>query len=222
MWISEQTAIISLYNINCLVFITETQCVYCAVRTGSWNIIHVKLILYSHSFSLSTFTSVCNTHFNTYHTTQHNTTYCWPRNGLVGLSPASHPEDNVRSHVNPCGICIDRTAMKQGFFLKLIRFSLLRSHSAITDGAFISLATKSVAIYNQHTNTLMCSNVIRALYLMGARSWLRHCATSREVASSIPDGVIGVFQWHNPSGRTMALGSTQPLTEIRTRCISWW
>jgi hypothetical protein len=30
--ISEQTAIISLYSINWLVFITETECVYCAVR----------------------------------------------------------------------------------------------------------------------------------------------------------------------------------------------
>ena len=38
---------------------------------------------------------------------------------------------------------------------------------------------------------------------------------------SIPGGVIGIFQWHNPSGRTMALGSTQPLTEMSTRCISW-
>ena len=34
VWISEQTAIISLYNINCLVFITEMEIVYCAVRTG--------------------------------------------------------------------------------------------------------------------------------------------------------------------------------------------
>ena len=34
-------------------------------------------------------------------------------------------------------------------------------------------------------------------------------------------GVIGIFHWHNPSGRTMALGSTQPLTEMSTRCISW-
>jgi hypothetical protein len=25
------------------------------------------------------------------------------------------------------------------------------------------------------------------------RSWLRHCATSRKVAGSIPDGVIGFF-----------------------------
>ena len=34
VWIWEQTAIISLYNINWQVFITETQCVHCAVRTG--------------------------------------------------------------------------------------------------------------------------------------------------------------------------------------------
>ena len=53
------------------------------------------------------------------------------------------------------------------------------------------------------------------------RSWLRHCATSRKVAGSIPDGVIGIFHYHNPSGRIMALGLTQPLTEISTRSISW-
>ena len=27
-----------------------------------------------------------------------------------------------------------------------------------------------------------------------------------KVASSIPDGVIGIFHWRNPFGRTMALG----------------
>jgi hypothetical protein len=43
VWISEQTAIISLYSINWLVFITETECVYCAVRTGSLYIINVRL-----------------------------------------------------------------------------------------------------------------------------------------------------------------------------------
>ena len=42
VWISEQTTIISLYNINWLVFITE-DCVYCAVRTESLNIIQVNL-----------------------------------------------------------------------------------------------------------------------------------------------------------------------------------
>ena len=36
-----------------------------------------------------------------------------------------------------------------------------------------------------------------------------------------PDGVTGIFHWHNPSGRTKALGSTRPLTEMSTRNISW-
>ena len=37
----EQTAIISLYNINWLVFITETECVYCVVGTGSLYVIQI-------------------------------------------------------------------------------------------------------------------------------------------------------------------------------------
>ena len=36
-WISEQTAIISLYNINLSVFINEAESVYCGVQTGSSN-----------------------------------------------------------------------------------------------------------------------------------------------------------------------------------------
>jgi hypothetical protein len=46
------------------------------------------------------------------------------------------------------------------------------------------------------------------------RSWLRHCATSRKVAGSIPDGVISIFQWHDPCDCTMALGSSQLLSGI--------
>ena len=37
------------------------------------------------------------------------------------------------------------------------------------------------------------------LYNVVEHSWLRHCATSRKIAFSIPDGIIGLFQWHNPS-----------------------
>jgi len=53
------------------------------------------------------------------------------------------------------------------------------------------------------------------------RSWFRHCATSRRVESSITYGVKGIFHLHNPPGHTMALGSTQPLTEISTRNTFW-
>ena len=79
---------------------------------------------------------------------------------------------------------------------------------------------------------LSCSDLLRHeeqfevhLYVgmrgTGWRSLLRHCATSWKVAGSIPVGVIGIFHWHNPSGRIMALESTQPLTEMSTRNISW-
>jgi len=40
LWLSEQTAIISLYKNNGLFFCTtEAECVYCAVRTGYLNVI---------------------------------------------------------------------------------------------------------------------------------------------------------------------------------------
>jgi len=54
-------------------------------------------------------------------------------------------------------------------------------------------------------------------------SYVHHdtCATSRKIAGSIPDGVNGIFHWHNPSGRTMALRLPQPLTEMSTRNDSW-
>jgi hypothetical protein len=37
------------------------------------------------------------------------------------------------------------------------------------------------------------------------------------VVGSIPDEVIGFFNWPNPSSRIMAQVSTQPLTEMSTR-----
>jgi hypothetical protein len=53
----------------------------------------------------------------------------------------------------------------------------------------------------------------------GARcsSWLRHYDTSRKVAGSILNEVIGFFIWPNPSSCTMIVESTQLLTEISTR-----
>jgi hypothetical protein len=44
-----------------------------------------------------------------------------------------------------------------------------------------------------------------------------HCATSRKVAGWILQEFIGFFNWPNPSSSTMALGSTEPLTQMSTR-----
>jgi hypothetical protein len=46
---------------------------------------------------------------------------------------------------------------------------------------------------------------------------MRQHATSRKVAGSIPHDVTGFSNWPNPSSRTMAMGSTQTLTEMSTR-----
>jgi hypothetical protein len=40
---------------------------------------------------------------------------------------------------------------------------------------------------------------------------------ARKDVGSIPDEVTGFFNWFNPCSRTMALGSTRPLTELSTR-----
>jgi hypothetical protein len=50
--------------------------------------------------------------------------------------------------------------------------------------------------------------------------WLRYCATIQKVAGSIPDGVMESFSDINSADRTMALGSTQPLTEMSTGSAS--
>jgi hypothetical protein len=61
------------------------------------------------------------------------------------------------------------------------------------------------------------------LYLLGTAlaQWLRCCATNQKVAGSIPDGVVEFFIDINTSDSTMALGSTQPLTEMSTMSMSW-
>ena len=46
---------------------------------------------------------------------------------------------------------------------------------------------------------------------------LRHCRTSREFADSISDGIIDIIL----PARTSAMGSTQPLTKVGMRTISW-
>jgi len=74
-------------------------------------------------------------------------------------------------------------------------------------------------IKEQH-NISLNSTYLFQLWGTAVAQWLRCCVTNRKDAGSNPDGIIGIFQWHNPSDRTMALGSTQPLTEMNTRSIT--
>jgi hypothetical protein len=70
------------------------------------------------------------------------------------------------------------------------------------------------------SNEILGSFILVSIVCWGStwsHIWLRHYATNRKVVDSIPDEVIGFFIWPNPSSCTMALGSTQPLTEMSTR-----
>jgi hypothetical protein len=76
---------------------------------------------------------------------------------------------------------------------------LLKDYSAI-------IWDQCLSVYTTH-----------ALLFTGARD----SATIPKVTGSIPYYVTGIFLLPKPSGRTVALGLTQPLTEMSTRNISW-
>ena len=81
---------------------------------------------------------------------------------------------------------------------------------------------QSWSVHSVH-NITQCINMKHSKGGRGTQwcSWLWHCAANWKVTGSIPYGVIGIFHWYNPSGRTLALGLTHPLTEMSTRNISW-
>jgi len=57
--------------------------------------------------------------------------------------------------------------------------------------------------------------------LMEARGGANYTDTvmQAKVTGWIPDSIIWIFYWSNPSCRTLALGLTQPVTEMRARII---
>jgi hypothetical protein len=94
LWISEQTAIISLYSINWLGFVTETECVYCAVRTERLTVVHITVHL--------------------------EMVRPWLRRLIAGLLPRRPGFDHRSIHVR----CVmDKVALERGF-LGVFLFSL--------------------------------------------------------------------------------------------------
>ena len=84
---------------------------------------------------------------------------------------------------------------------------------------YLTLTPPSPAAYDRPNGEE--KDIIHADLGTAVAQWLRCCATKQNVAGSIPEGVIGIFHRHNPSDRTTALGSTQPLTEMTNGNIYW-
>ena len=58
------------------------------------------------------------------------------------------------------------------------------THICVIDGNDVSLVNHEFKD---------CKNVVNLHQIFAVAQWLRHCATNRKVAGSIPDGVIGIF-----------------------------
>jgi hypothetical protein len=64
-----------------------------------------------------------------------------------------------------------------------------------------------------HTKSFQCVELVNLILIL----ILIFTHLIRKVEGSIPDEVIEFFSWPTPSSRSVALGSTQPLTEMGTR-----
>jgi hypothetical protein len=84
-------------------------------------------------------------------------------------------------------------------------------------GAFAELREATVSFI-----TCVCRSVLSSIRLSYVRSHgtamvaqlVESLRYKSKVTGSIVHGVNGIFHLHNPSGRTMILGSNQPLTEM--------
>ena len=92
-------------------------------------------------------------------------------------------------------------------------FDFLNSETALT--FWISLVIYSV---QSHLLLNLCFPIMKFGVRGAAVRWGTMLQTGR---SRVRFPMNGIFHWHKPSGHTMALGLTQPLTEMSTRNISW-
>jgi hypothetical protein len=78
-------------------------------------------------------------------------------------------------------------------------------------------------VLNWHIDILLTVSTVSLLFvtILPYLILKHHCATSRKVAGWIPHWLIAIIHCFNPFGRSMALESTEPLTEVSTRSISW-
>jgi hypothetical protein len=155
--------------------------------------------------------------------------YCYPTSVIQVCAQSDTPDTALslqwlanlcQSHTgNSCPLfdfCEDiRTALRS--WLLNVNSSLFSSLCPLSFLCFLHAALLPL-VFDSHTYIL--THTFLVLGGKRWRNWLRHCPSCRKVAGSIPGDVIGIFNWHNPSGRTMTLGLTQPLTEMSTRNIS--
>jgi hypothetical protein len=118
--------------------------------------------------------------------------------------------------------CLKSLTYKQCYVLNILAFFCPVLRCSLV--AAVTRKRKKLPRYKIITVTLasschshlISSCICRVVITDCMKSWLRHYATNLKAAGSSPDEVDFFFNRPNPSSRTMALGSTQPLTEMST------
>ena len=126
---------------------------------------------------------------------------------------ALYMRDSSNTTVITTVISNAQSAVFQDFCFRWMLLRVVRFIGVNVSGEAASLPSTSFTAKRTHQ--------VSPKYTWLWRCWPRHCATKRKVAGSIPVGVIAIFHWHNPSGRTMTLALSEPLTEMSTRNITW-
>jgi hypothetical protein len=64
-------------------------------------------------------------------------------------------------------------------------------------------------------------STLQLLQVTRIHNWLRNCATSQRIVDSLSDDITGLFNCFKLPSSSMALGSTQPLTDKSTSYLHW-
>jgi hypothetical protein len=87
-------------------------------------------------------------------------------------------------------------------------------------GRSLAVVTDSNPAGNIHVCAVLCDVKIKGKMQNSQDASTDKLQRKNKRIKTIPGGVVLILHWLNPSGRTMTLGSTQPLTEMSTRDIS--
>ena len=121
--------------------------------------------------------------------------------------------DTIKAHVFPACLTIARVtedsySVRDSYFTG--RGSGRQCRTCCVRWTYVFVKEVTLQTFSRWRTLVYLYWFSKALWVLWGgtrwRSWLRHRATSRKVAGSIPDDVNGIFHWHNPSGRTVALG----------------
>ena len=169
VWISEHTAIISLYNIKWLVFITKTESVYCAVTAQSWYVI--KVICEINLIFISLICR-CQQHFpSELHTRldkTHGQTQACFRNCDVNVRQCDHLAARVHVCVRLCTVALSDSHWGPGHSLRFWEPRTRWQYTPTTSSSAITLTVKMPAALTHPLKIIEIANE-KTLYLLYSR-----------------------------------------------------